>query len=282
MEYLNLICKKHNIKEVFNEVKTTGLANNIFMSESYVLRIPTEHEEAISDSLTEAIAAPLALNHGIKTRKLIAFDYSYDIISKPYSIWEKVEGRALSELDELVHPGIWKEVGVELKKLHSSVNECEDVNKWLDNPDRDYKISDLKKKVLENNRNSKLHQLIERLENKDFYCYQKCFVHGDTHSGNILCKGKSLASIIDWGDAGWGDPAIDYYMIPSKAIKWVIDGYFSVGKRIPDDNFFNRIVMDKIAILIESERKVNEIEKEIFDMIRDLEKWNTNFAISST
>jgi aminoglycoside phosphotransferase (APT) family kinase protein len=35
------------------------------------------------------------------------------------------------------------------------------------------------------------------------------FVHGDLIPGNLLLTGGRLAAIIDWGSAGYGDPAQD-------------------------------------------------------------------------
>jgi len=36
-----------------------------------------------------------------------------------------------------------------------------------------------------------------------------CFVHGDLIPGNLLISEGRLSAIIDWGGAGWGDPAQD-------------------------------------------------------------------------
>ena len=34
-----------------------------------------------------------------------------------------------------------------------------------------------------------------------------------------------LLAIIDWGDAGWGDPSLDFAAIPFSAIQSAFDGY---------------------------------------------------------
>ena len=38
----------------------TGVANRIYATESVVLRVATEHPEALADALTESVAAPAA------------------------------------------------------------------------------------------------------------------------------------------------------------------------------------------------------------------------------
>ena len=53
-----------------------------------------------------------------------------------------------------------------------------------------------------------------------------CFLHNDLHEWNIMCtlEGKLLA-LIDWGDAGWGDPTLDFGTIPLDAVSVVLEGY---------------------------------------------------------
>jgi aminoglycoside phosphotransferase (APT) family kinase protein len=36
-----------------------------------------------------------------------------------------------------------------------------------------------------------------------------CFVHGDLIAGNLLVRSRRLSAILDWGGAGYGDPAQD-------------------------------------------------------------------------
>ena len=53
-----------------------------------------------------------------------------------------------------------------------------------------------------------------------------CFLHNDLHEWNIMCtlEGKLLA-LIDWGDAGWGDPTLDFAAIPLDAVYVALEGY---------------------------------------------------------
>jgi aminoglycoside phosphotransferase (APT) family kinase protein len=47
---------------------------------------------------------------------------------------------------------------------------------------------------------------------------------------NLMCRRDgSLLAIIDWGDAGWGDPALELAQVPVPAIDLVLDGYRSAG-----------------------------------------------------
>jgi aminoglycoside phosphotransferase (APT) family kinase protein len=54
------------------------------------------------------------------------------------------------------------------------------------------------------------------------------FIHNDIHDMNIMCSpAGELLAIIDWGDAGWGDPTLDFAAIPLDAIPYALEGYES-------------------------------------------------------
>ena len=52
------------------------------------------------------------------------------------------------------------------------------------------------------------------------------FIHGDIHPMNIMCSADGqLLAFLDWGDAGWGDPTLDFAAIPCDAIGSALEGY---------------------------------------------------------
>ncbi|ABR48400.1 hypothetical protein Amet_2242 [Alkaliphilus metalliredigens QYMF] len=269
------ILNKNQINEPFIKLTTHGIANEIYATPNFILRIPTDHPEANSDAFTESVAAPLAKSNGIKTPELICFDNSYTILNKTYSIWERIHGFTLGEIDDYLHYcNTWKEIGFELGKLHVNIKSCDDPNGWLDNPDRDY-TKDMIIKSLLNNDNKSLY-LLELVESKykdQTFSYKKCFVHGDTNEFNFLCTNNDqLLSIIDWGDAGWADPAIDFYMIPIEAIDNVLEGYSQIAGINVEYNFINRIILDKVWTGIEERQDICLLEKNIMKLESQLLK----------
>lgn len=263
------IFKKNGISEPFVKIASKGIANDIYITSNFVLKIPTDHPEANSDAFTESIAAPLANQHGIKTPKLICFDDSYSLIKKPYSIWERIHGYSLGEItnyDCLYNS--WREIGFELGKLHVSIKNCDDPKGWLDNPDRDYTKTMLIQKLLKYETKSQyLKELVENKCTQNIFLYKKCFVHGDTNIYNFLCsKADRLLSIIDWGDSGWGDPSIDFYMIPMSVLDIVLDGYLEVARTIFDNDFIYRIILDKVWIAIEERQDLSSLENKIIEL----------------
>lgn len=263
------ILNKNQIDESFVKVTTHGIANEIYATPNFILRIPTDHPEAKSDAYTESVAAPLAKSNGIKTPKLICFDDSYTMLNKTYSIWERIHGFTLGEIDNnLQYYNTWKEIGFELGKLHTSIKSFDDPKGWLDSPDRDYTKDMLIQGLLSNHRESSY--LLELIENKytdSTFSYHKCFVHGDTNKFNFLCtKNDQLLSIIDWGDSGWGDPVIDFYMIPIEILHKVLEGYGELAGANVDFGFIYRIILDKVWIGIEKRQDICILEKKIMEL----------------
>lgn len=263
------ILRKNRIDEACVKLSTHGIANEIYATENYIIRTPTDHPEAISDAFTESVAAPVAKSNGIKTPELICFDDSYSILNKTYSIWERIHGVTLGEIEDYLHYyNTWEEIGFEVGKTHVNIKHCEDPKGWLDSPDRDY-TKDMIIQGMANNR-SKSSYLLELIQNKytqELFTYKKCFVHGDTNQFNFLCtESDRLLSLIDWGDSGWADPAIDFYMIPIEVLDNVLEGYSQIAKANIDIGFIYRIIIDKIWIGIEEREDICILEKKIMEL----------------
>lgn len=56
-----------------------------------------------------------------------------------------------------------------------------------------------------------------------------CLVHGDLHGSNVMSDGGRFAGIVDWGDMGVGEPAVDlgyaWLLLPAGTMPALIDGY---------------------------------------------------------
>lgn len=52
------------------------------------------------------------------------------------------------------------------------------------------------------------------------------FIHADVHPMNVMCtRTGELLAVIDWGDAGWGDPCLDFVGIPDDHVPSALLGY---------------------------------------------------------
>ncbi len=279
---IKTIFQANNINEDFVELTTTGLANRVFATTDYILRIPTDHEEALSDARTESVAAPIAYENGILTPKLIRYDNSCKLLDRSYSIWRRIHGFSLDKIENKYElKEIWSHLGYEIARLHTKIDKCDDPNGWLDSPDRDYTKEQFISLI--NNqysKNDRILAIVDKLYSEETFQYNKAFVHGDTHEGNVMCTNNfTYAGLIDWGDSGWADPAIDFYMIPYQVIDTVLESYKTIASFNVNDNFINRIILDKIWTFLENNEELEVIFKFIDNMEMRLKK---NLTTSST
>jgi Ser/Thr protein kinase RdoA (MazF antagonist) len=128
---------------------------------------------------------------------------------------------------------VWHDVGRELARLHRRVRRCEDPDEWLDSPARELDVEGRIGRLVETGRLSHamaadVTRLFADLEPVLGGEPPPRFLHGDMHDGNVLCAGSGeLKAIIDWGDAGWGDSALDFATIPTSMVPAALAGYRS-------------------------------------------------------
>ncbi|GAA3861082.1 aminoglycoside phosphotransferase family protein [Streptomyces sedi] len=55
-------------------------------------------------------------------------------------------------------------------------------------------------------------------------------IHGDIAAGNLLfAEDGSLTALLDWGDAAWADPAMEFAKVPPRRLPPVLTGYLDDG-----------------------------------------------------
>jgi aminoglycoside phosphotransferase (APT) family kinase protein len=234
-DLVDALFAKHGIPGRWRPLPATGIANWIYATGEVVLRVATDHPDAVSDARTESVAAPVARAAGILTPRLIAFDDSRTLVDRPFSLWERVHGETLGLLalapDQLADA--WRQVGRQLFRLHERVRVCADPNGYLDTPGRETNLRLLLNRLATAGRvDAGTAEGVARLigELTPHVCggVDVRFLHNDIHAMNVMCSpAGELLAILDWGDAGWGDPALDFVGIPLDAIPPAWEGYES-------------------------------------------------------
>jgi aminoglycoside phosphotransferase (APT) family kinase protein len=185
----------HDVRGSWSRLPSSGIANRIYATQDVVLRIATDHEDGVADARTESVAAPVAWAAGIRTPRLLAFDDSRKLVDRPYSLWERIHGVTADELTVSAIE-LWRSVGREIARLHTRVRACSDPQGWLDHPEHGPP--------------------------------PQRFVHDDLHGANIMCSPEGVfLGFIDWGDAGWGDPMLDFAYLPDVGVEPALDAYGS-------------------------------------------------------
>ena len=178
----------------------TGIANRIYATREAVLRVATDHPEAVCDARTESVAAPVAHAAGVLTPRLLPFD------------------------DE---PGRNPDLDALLARLLS--------------------IGRIDRATA-----SEAGALIEELRPALGNTTTTCFLHNDRHDMNVMCTDNgSLLALIDWGDAGWGDPTIEFAQIPLPAIPHVVLGYEEAAPGLLGSCPEARVIWDKLDYAME-------------------------------
>lgn len=219
-----------------------------------VLRIPvTANPDAVEDAYTESVAVPVVVAAGVKTPRLLVFDDSAELTEGPYTIYGLVSGTDLGSLslDDGDAPAIYESVGRELAQLHGDVTSVPDPDHRLDKPGRwttaEFAEALLTKGFLDPNSVAIVSDLWRRLspalEGADTF---RRFLHQDLKTTNLMSSSGRFAALIDWGDAGWGDPALEFRYLPMKAAAWALAGYRNVMPIDGDDTAEARILWDQL------------------------------------
>ena len=232
----------------------TGVANRIYATQDVVIRVANNHEEAHKDAKTESIAAPVAYEAGLLTPRLLVFDDSRNLLDGPYSIWERVHGETLGLVsdDPRAMSNTWCQVGYQMGNLHVNVKHVDDPHKYLHEPKRGLRLDALLEKLastvhFDRNLTKEIAALIDELHPAVTEESKICFLHSDVKDMNIMCTyDDELLALIDWGDAGWGDPTFDFRQIPLSAIPIVLRGYRDVAPDLLEETFKERVIWDKL------------------------------------
>jgi aminoglycoside phosphotransferase (APT) family kinase protein len=264
----------HGIPGPWVPMPATGVANRVYATQEVVLRVATDDPDAVSDARTESVAAPVAHAAGIQTPRLIAFDDSRTLVDRPFSLWERVHGEPLGLLrlgpNQLSEA--WRQVGRQLYRLHDRVRVCPDPQGYLDTPGREMDLHAFLNRLAESGRldaatAEEVARLISELAPHVASSGDVRFVHNDIHDMNVLCSpAGELLALIDWGDAGWGDPTLDFVAIPLAAIPYARQGYESEAPGALGAFPEARFVRDKLQAAMEAacDRRGHSVPCEAF------------------
>ena len=248
-EILLAIANAHHLKvNEFRLLPQIGIFNKIYqLEDDFILRISRQHPRSFTIAQTEALAVPLARKAGVRTPELLVHDASRDIIPVPYTIFERVRGETLGllDLEPQDTPDVWREVGRDLARLHTSVLESDIAIDYEDIPDPRVWPDELATagyftKIEAN----WLARWLEHLASAALQPTSKCFCHGDVQATNIMVKARShdYLALLDWGNAHWGDPAHDFGDRPIRTTPYVLQGYREIKPFENDETAEARIL----------------------------------------
>ena len=206
------ILARHGIDASPALVPRQGLGAITWRAGDFVVKIA---REGCEDELRrEAIAGPAARAAGVRTPSLVADGEGV------YNVWQRVDGEPLGANNQLAQ---WREVGRQLARLHA-IDRCDDGRAVLLR--RNKRDARPHLPALPAERAAFFARWLDRLERVP--AGEARLVHYDVHGLNELCAVEG-ATLIDWGDAAWADPASELGSVPMPYMTDVLAGYEEIA-----------------------------------------------------
>jgi aminoglycoside phosphotransferase (APT) family kinase protein len=239
------ICERHGLPPgPFGRLPETGVVNAIYtVADVAVVRIPKDVPGCLRDTWTESVAVPAAMTSGVRTPSLLAFDQSCDDLGVPFTIYEWIHvPHGWPRTDQG-----WRDLGRQLAIVHTGVGSCDDPHGRLDEPGRwpaDDVLANVSDLDIELRRamEAELQRLAPAVEGP----WAQRFIHDDIYGPNLLFDARTdHVWLIDWGDAGFGDAALDFRAIDPEATPLVLEGYRQITTT--DHGFEARVRWDQLS-----------------------------------
>lgn len=263
LEHLHAIAQRHHLNaHTFTLLPEVGIFHRIYQAgNGYILRIGRIHPKAFAVARREAIIVPLARAAGVQTPELFVLDDSCDIFPAPYTIYERVRGETLGllDLEPQETPLVWRAVGRDLALLHLGVERAgaaaelepawsEDPRSWPDELAEAGYFTGMEARWLL--------RWLDRLAPAALAPIPDHCLHGDNQTTNIMVTEQTLEylALIDWGSAGWGDPAYDFAGIPLRAVPDLLGGYREIMPLEQNESAEARILWRHLTLALHNLR----------------------------
>lgn len=255
LEQLAAFAEAHGVGgRAIAPMQATGIANDIWaLGDDLVMRVGRDWEEAWSDARTETVAVPAARRAGVRTPELVVFDLSRSILDAPVTVYRRVHGDTFGlVLDRRTDwSAALRGVGRDLARLHLEVTSVDDPDGWLDEPgsqDARGWLEACARAGLVGSERRLVERWIDRLEPAAHARVQPRFLHNDVHALNVMVdRAGDYLALLDWGDAGWGDPAIEFGTLTADRLASLLDGYREGAPALMDDQFVGRVFWNQIG-----------------------------------
>lgn len=252
IEALAAVAEQHGLPpSPITRVPDVGIFNAVYLlGDEFILRVPRRHPAHDQALYHESIAVPLARLAGVRTPALLVYDDTRTLLPVPYTIYERVQGETLGllDLEPEQTPEVWQELGGDLARLHNGVKR-EGPGAALGEREGGPDPRELAERLagggwITGSEARWLQRWLDRIAPAALTAVEHRFSHGDTQATNVMVQGHPYryAAVLDWGSAGWGDPAWDFAGIPLRAVPYLLKGYRTVAPLEGDETAEARIL----------------------------------------
>ena len=256
---LEAIARRHDLgSRPIRRQRWSGAMNSVYeIGDEHLLRVPLAIPQATRCIVEEAHVLPLLEHHGIDAPRLVAFDDARDLVDVPYTIYRRVHGESMDwwEVRHDRSPDLYRAIGAELAKVHARVTAFPGDPDLLTTPTRTDPADLLAVARLPLPARRWIERSLDHLRDVIDDHPAPRFLHADVRPGNTIVRDRRLAALIDWGSAGWGDPAIEFAALWVWAVPHALEGYRSVEPL--DENVEARIVWEHLIRVLALEGAID-------------------------
>ncbi|HWD79188.1 MAG TPA: aminoglycoside phosphotransferase family protein [Kribbella sp.] len=216
------VARQHRVDPDQIQEVPGGVANQAFtLGEHLFLRVSRPGYEA--DLHKESFVVPAARSVGVLTPEIIAYDPTRTIMETPYLITRRIHGVEPTTLPT--------GLAQQLANLHQ-LHRPEDVGGLGGLPEDGWgdpwgTIDDLADRgYIDPGTATWLTGWFTRLAEQIDASGPKVLIHGDVAAHNLLVgPANDLRALIDWGDAAWAPPAMDFAKLPLTQVAALLPDY---------------------------------------------------------
>jgi aminoglycoside phosphotransferase (APT) family kinase protein len=267
-ELIRAIAEGHGIAGDPMPCPDGGMVNDAWEVDGYVIRVVKESLDSAcgEETCREAAVVPLAVAAGIKTPPILAACRGSDLTPRAYTVYRRAPGVLLGSLDPdfvRLRPA-FVELGRQLALIHRMEvpPECRRLllPEEPDDPSEGVRAA-MEAGVLKPETADEIAGWLGWLESNYRLDCQPVLIHNDVHPWNLMVSdGGELEAILDWGDAGFGDPASDFASMPLDAAPAMLKGYADAGCAAGED-FMARMLRLGLNVMV---WELRELETELF------------------
>jgi aminoglycoside phosphotransferase (APT) family kinase protein len=220
---------------------------------AFVLKVPHLEPTPGASVAIEAAASTAARAAGVRTPALIVFDDACDLLPVPYLVFEHIPGEPLSHTSRspVAAKRALHALGGDLALLHGSIRPHRTLQllpTFAQTPDLDPRpwVADVHRAGGMTAVDARwLGDILEGLAPTVLAERAPAFCHGDVNAANVMVDQldpPSYVALLDWGGAGWADPASDFAALSLESAPFVLAGYRAIASLDVDNTMESRVL----------------------------------------
>jgi aminoglycoside phosphotransferase len=263
-----------------------GATCRVYPLGDVVVKIPFDRPDAIESLKVDAAIAPVARARGVMVPDVLCLDQTGEDISLPYSIVSRITSSVPARdraLDEPQRELLWTTVGEHLALIHAVVPSTSDASEppldslraFRQSPavdPRPWAADLMSSGLIRQGDGAWLLAVLNELASVVAGAEPVALCHGDLNAANVLIDDVTaeFRALIDWGGAGWMDPAWDFSGVSLDIVPVLLAGHRSVAPLPKDDSIEARICWAQVQMRLNAARSAGNTDGVRAQLVRGI------------